>query len=200
MNVLKKLTKKNLTLNKKRTIVTIIGIMLSTALIVCVSGLVGSFQKTLVNEAIDSNGNYHALIKDMNKEEAESLKDNRNIKDLYTMSNLGYAKIDSKNENKPFLFIKSYDDSALKNMAIKLTSGRLPTNDSELIISNHFLNDTGLDLKINDTITLDIGNRYIMEDGKKYYLNQKIHTVHKKMLKPNLMKQKTPMKKKNLKK
>lgn len=173
MNVLKKLTKKNLTLNKKRTIVTIIGIMLSTALIVCVSGLVGSFQKTLVNEAIDSNGNYHALIKDMNKEEAESLKNNRNIKDLYTMSNLGYAKIDSKNENKPFLFIKSYDDSALKNMAIKLTSGRLPTNDSELIISNHFLNDTGLDLKINDTITLDIGNRYIMEDGKKYYLNQK---------------------------
>ncbi len=172
MNILKKLTKKNLTLNKKRTVVTIIGIMLSTALIVCVSGLVGSFQKTLVNEAINRNGNYHVLIQDMKKEDAESLKNNRNIKELYTMSNVGYAKIDSKNENKPFLFIKSYDDAALKNMAIKLTSGRLPQNDSEIIISNHVLNDAGLELKLNDTITLDIGKRYILENGEKYYLKQ----------------------------
>lgn len=38
MNVLNKLTKKNLLLNKKRTIVTIIGIMLSTALVCAVAG------------------------------------------------------------------------------------------------------------------------------------------------------------------
>ncbi len=172
MNVLKKLTKKNLTLNKKRTIVTIIGIMLSTALIVCVSGLVGSFQKTLVNEAINSNGNYHALIKDMKKEDIENLKNNRNIKNLYAMSTLGYAKIDSNNEYKPFLFIKSYDELALKNMGIKLTSGRLPTNEHEILINNQVLTDAGLDLKLNDTITLDIGKRYIIDGGKKFYLNQ----------------------------
>ena len=39
MNVLNKLTKKNLLLNKKRTVVTIIGIMLSTALVCAVAGL-----------------------------------------------------------------------------------------------------------------------------------------------------------------
>ena len=38
MNILNKLTIKNLKLNKKRTIVTIIGIMLSTALICAVAG------------------------------------------------------------------------------------------------------------------------------------------------------------------
>ena len=39
MNLLNKLTIKNLKLNKKRTIVTIIGIMLSVALITAVSGM-----------------------------------------------------------------------------------------------------------------------------------------------------------------
>lgn len=41
MNVLNNLTIKNLKLNKKRTIVTIIGIMLSVALICAVAGILG---------------------------------------------------------------------------------------------------------------------------------------------------------------
>ena len=49
MNILNKLTKKNLLLNKKRTIVTIIGIMLSTALVCAVAGLVTSAQQTFIN-------------------------------------------------------------------------------------------------------------------------------------------------------
>ena len=45
MNILKKLTLKSLKLNKKRTLVTIIGIMLSTALICAVAGMITSVQK-----------------------------------------------------------------------------------------------------------------------------------------------------------
>ena len=59
MNVLNKLTKKNLLLNKKRTIVTIIGIMLSTALVCAVAGLVTSAQQTFVNLIKNSDGDYH---------------------------------------------------------------------------------------------------------------------------------------------
>ena len=49
MNILNKFTVKSLKLNKKRTIVTIIGIILSTALICGVAGLVSSFQNSLIN-------------------------------------------------------------------------------------------------------------------------------------------------------
>ncbi len=42
MNLLNKLTIKNLRLNKKRTIVTIIGIMLSVALITAVASIYSS--------------------------------------------------------------------------------------------------------------------------------------------------------------
>ena len=44
MNILNKLTIKNLKLNKKRTIVTIIGIILSVALICAVASMVSSFR------------------------------------------------------------------------------------------------------------------------------------------------------------
>ena len=49
MNLLNKLTIKNLKLNKKRTIVTIIGIMLSVALITAVSSMFFSVQESFIN-------------------------------------------------------------------------------------------------------------------------------------------------------
>ena len=51
MNVLNKVILKDLKLNKKRTIVTIIGIILSTALICAVAGMITSVQKTLIENA-----------------------------------------------------------------------------------------------------------------------------------------------------
>ena len=49
MNLLNKLTIKNLKLNKKRTVVTIIGIMLSVALITAVASMYASGIKSLID-------------------------------------------------------------------------------------------------------------------------------------------------------
>ena len=68
MNILKKFTIQNLKLNKKRTIVTIIGIMLSTALVCAVSGMVSSTQKTLVNFMKESDGDFHVCFGEIPKE------------------------------------------------------------------------------------------------------------------------------------
>ena len=62
MNILNKLTIRNLKLNKKRTIVTIIGIILATALICAVAGMVSSLQATLIESAKESSGNRHITI------------------------------------------------------------------------------------------------------------------------------------------
>ena len=71
MNILKKFTIKDLSLNKKRTIVTIIGIMLSSALICAVSGMVTSFQKTLVEYSKSEYGDFHTIIYDVEKEDVQ---------------------------------------------------------------------------------------------------------------------------------
>ena len=74
MNILKKFVIKDLSLNKKRTIVTIIGIMLSSALICAVAGMVTSFQKTLVEYAKQEYGDFHTIIYDIQKEDLGKIK------------------------------------------------------------------------------------------------------------------------------
>lgn len=172
MNVLNKLTKRNLTLNKKRTIVTIIGILLSTALIVCVSGMVTSFQKTLINRSIEEDGYYHVVIKDMKKEDVLALAKNRDIKDYYISNEVGYAPFSSTNMFKPYLYITAYNEKALHNLGITLIKGRLPENPNEIMIPNHAMEGGGFTGKIGDTLTLQIGNRVLEDEGKTFILNQ----------------------------
>lgn len=172
MNVLKKLTKRNLVLNKKRTIVTIIGIILSTAMIVCVSGMVTSFQKTLINDSINSNGYYHVQIKDMKKEDILALENNRDTQDYYFKTEIGYAPFDSLNYFKPYFYVSAFNEKALHNTGIHLIEGRLPQNKNEIIIPNHIIEGGGFSGKIGDTITLQIGVRTLLEDGETYFLNQ----------------------------
>ena len=64
MNIIKKLTLRNLFLNKKRSIVTIIGITLSVALITAVASMVVSFRESLITYEKTCNGDYHYLFYD----------------------------------------------------------------------------------------------------------------------------------------
>ena len=93
MNVLKRLALKNLKMNKKRTISTIIGIILSTALICGTATLVTSFQKTLVQNAINETGYYHILLEDVDNAAKKELQSNRDIKEMYEINFAGYGKL-----------------------------------------------------------------------------------------------------------
>ena len=96
MNLLNKLTIKNLKLNKKRTIVTIIGIMLSVALITAVSSIYASGIKSLIKFETEIKGNYHVAFYNVDMEDIDIFEENRNIDKLNITKNIGYAKIDSK--------------------------------------------------------------------------------------------------------
>ena len=171
MNILKKFTQKNLKLNKKRTIVTIIGIMLSTALICAVAGMVSSTQKTLLLSMKENSGNYHIRFEDVPVEELKYIEENVNIESYFLTKNVGYAKLEGCiNSGKPYLFVMEFNDKALQNSAIKLVEGRLPENKNEVVISQHIIDNGGVELKVGDTLSLDVGNRRLVEDG--YILNQ----------------------------
>lgn len=169
MNILNKFTIKSLKLNKKRTIVTIIGIMLSTALICGVAGLVSSFQNSLIDWARTNDGNYHVTFKNVSSDKAQYVTENQKVKDYFLSSSLGWANLEgSKSTNKPYLHVLAYDKKALENYGVVLTDGRLPQNPNEIIITESVLTGARVSLKIGDTITLNIGTRKSNDD---YYLN-----------------------------
>ncbi len=170
MDVLKKFTVKDLKLNKKRTIVTIIGIMLSVALITTVATMYQSLVDSLISYEINSDGNYHVYFSDISTENAEKIVNNRNVEKASYIDNIGYAKLeDSENEYKPYAYIIGYSDEALDNLAVNLKEGRLPENDSEIIIPSHLKTSGRIKLSVGDTITLDVGKR-VNEFGEE--LNQ----------------------------
>lgn len=159
MNLLNKLTIKNLKLNKKRTIVTIIGIMLSVALITAVSSIYSSGIKSLIKYETHEKGNFHAAFYKVPISDIDIFENNRNIETINITKDVGFAKIDSKNEYKPYACIKGFTKNSLNNLSVKLLDGRLPKNENEIVIPTHLKTNGRLFLNIGDSITLDVGKR-----------------------------------------
>ncbi len=166
MNLLNKLTIKNLKLNKKRTIVTIIGIMLSVALLTALSSLYTSFIASLIRFETYQRGNYHVVFYDVDKKDIGLFENNLAIDECFLTKNIGYAKIEeSKNESKPYAFVKAFNEKSFDNLAIRVVEGRLPKNSDEIIIPTHLKTNGRVTLKVGDEITLDIGTRIGLDDA-----------------------------------
>lgn len=157
MSILNDLTIKNLKLNKKRTIVTIVGIILSTALMVGIGLLFSSFQDYMIRETISYNGKYEAEYGDVSLDKLNSI-DKKDFSYFYQKP-IGFSKFDSANEYKPYLYISSVNKEYFNEL--HLISGRFAENDSELVISNHINTNGGASYKIGDIITLKYGERVV---------------------------------------
>lgn len=169
MSILNKLTIKNLKLNKRRTIVTIIGIILSVALICAVASMVSSFRESLIKFEINRDGNFHYEFSNVDSNTLREIKNNRNFDKVYISKNIGYLKLNnSKNEDKPYAYLIAMDDIAMSNVSLNLIEGKFPTNDNEIVIPRHLKTNGRVDYKIGETITLDYGDRV----SDEYILNQ----------------------------
>ena len=171
MNLLKKLTIKNLKLNKKRTIVTIIGIMLSVALITAVATMYASGLKSLIVYEKYVKGDFHVEFMDVPSDDVKTIKNNNGVENVYLTQEIGYAPLkDSKNSGKPYAYVMGFDKGALENLSIRLTSGRLPQNEDEIIIPTHLKTNGRMDIENNKEITLEVGERV----SDTYKLNQNV--------------------------
>ena len=169
MDLLNSLTIKNLKLNKKRTLVTIIGIMLSVALVTAVATMYSSCIKSLINFETYQKGNFHVAFFDVPINEVETMKNNRGVDEVYLTKDIGYAKLEeSKNEYKPYVYVKGFSKKAIEELSVKLVEGRFPENENEILIPTHLKTNGRVVLNVGETITLDIGTR--VSDG--YELTQ----------------------------
>lgn len=157
MSVLNRLTIKNLRLNKKRTIVTIIGIILSTALMVGIGLLFSSFQDLMIRDTIGYSGKYEAKYNDVDLIKLNDIK-NKNFTYFYEKP-IGFSKIESSNEYKPYMYITSVNKEYFNEL--KLVDGSFPKNENEVVISNHVITNGGLNYKVGDIVTFTYGKRNI---------------------------------------
>lgn len=188
MNVLQKLSRKNLLLNRKRTISTMVGIILSSALICATCTLGTSFRASLVKNAISETGYYHISLEHLSAEDLAELESNRDFSKIMTITSSGTAVLEGcQNESKPYTTLYTMDLSTFKALNFNLTEGRFPENEDEIIISRHMLTNGQLSYNIGDSLTLEIGTRqslngYALDssnpflDGEEEIVNTVSHT------------------------
>lgn len=173
MNIMNKHTLRNLKENKRRTLVTIIGVIISVSMLTAVATLGLSFIDLLKRDSMARDGEWHAQFSGVNSEQAKEIRKNSNIEKVILSNDLGYANWkDSKNENKPYLFFKQYDEQGFKQFLITLKEGTFPKAANEIIISDEMRKKGNSHYAIGEELKVSIGERHFKLDEEDSILTQ----------------------------
>lgn len=162
MNIVNKLTTRHLIKNKRRTLITIIGVIISVAMISAVATLGVSFLDLMKRQTIASTGEWHVQYKEISKEQLEAIAAEKSTSKLVIANELGYSELqESQNRNKPYLYVQGYNEQGFKQFHIEVSKGRLPKASNEVILTEEIIQDAKVDYKLGDKITLKIGQRIL---------------------------------------
>ena len=158
MKLLNKLTLKNLRLNKVRTIVTIVGIMLSAALITVVSGMALSGRQTMIDGQTAWSGNYDVALDIIDTAKIDKIRQNRNVENAFYKERLGFSKATVADNAEYGYAVTAISKNAFDGcFKLKFKKGSFPTNSNEAVVTGAFKNTDGKDVKVGDKITLELG-------------------------------------------
>lgn len=164
MEITTKYTYRSLVKNKTRTFVTILGIIVSVAMFTAVTEAIASARSFLINYYKETTGAYHVMIYNLPKDRIDSVKNYQNISESTLMYNVGYGKIKSENEFKPYLHIASVSEDITDYLSVDITEGRLPENSCEIMLPNHLLTNGNVIMKLGDRFEIEVGTRTL--DGQ----------------------------------
>lgn len=160
MNIFHKIALQGLIKNRTRTLVTIAGVVLSTALITAVATFGLSLLRYMTEGAIASYGSWHAGFYGVDEAFVQAQRRDGAVASVAACQEIGYAALrGGQNPDKPYLFVLGMDEAAMDTMAIDLLSGRLPQTDREVLVPAHVAANGGVKLVPGDTITLSLGYR-----------------------------------------
>ena len=161
MNILHTFTRRALGKNRIRTLVTIIGIVLSMALLTAV--IEGAYSGLVYMRSVTAEdaGNWHAYFQELDAETAQSVKEQSFVKDVVTSwQTVGYESLDAGTDRLPVFVDALIGDAPL--IESRIVKGRMPENEHEIILSTRFYNYGELDTdayEIGSTVTIPIGTR-----------------------------------------
>ncbi|NLJ70624.1 MAG: ABC transporter permease [Clostridiaceae bacterium] len=168
MSIFSKLSFRNMKQNRNRTIITIIGVILATAMISGLTSLIASIQGYLAKSEIAQRGSWEIRYERVNPEQAASMLESPDIKKYVSSQEIGYAKIESENPYKPYLYIMGVSSDFTDIVPLYLTEGKMPSEPNEIILPQHFLDSRLEKFEIGDQLNLEVGKRFLLDDRLDY--------------------------------
>lgn len=169
MNIIQRVTLKCMLASKRRTMVTVFGVILSVAMIAAVSTIAQSFQDLMLRNARSNFGDFEMEFYDVPAKQAEKLVKDSRIKESLISYHDTYAFLkDVKDAQRQYIQLQVYDMEHLHLNALQLVKGTLPRQKNEILLSESFMETSGTAWKIGDSITLPIGYT-VQKDGSRSY-------------------------------
>jgi len=129
-------------------------------MITAVATFAVSLQSYMINGAAAKYGDWHIEIPDADSSFVLEQAEDSRVANAVAIQNIGYATLEGgQNPDKPYLFISGWNEEALNALPIKLLSGRMPENGSEVVIPAHIAANGGVKISVGDTLTLSLGKR-----------------------------------------
>lgn len=170
MNIFRRYTLKSLWQNRTRTIVTIVGIILSVAMITAVTTTVSSLQNFKLETAIQNDGRWHISFQENKKGSMEEVLARKEIDQTAIFADVAFARLDSvKKERTPYLYIGGFNGNFPELLSVNITEGRLPENSRELILPSDIEERSGIAYRTGQKLQLETGVRKAKETGTEIW-------------------------------
>lgn len=165
MNSLSNLSKKNLKMNKRKNLLAMISIILSTCLITAISILAYSIHEMNVDKVVKHVGYNHAWFNHPSNKDLEILKNHKNVKEAGESIQLGIYQDISFAPNSLNLFYN--DEIFAKNNNEKIINGTFPKKENEIAVPKWMLEKMGVKSSIGEKINIHYSNS--SEQLKSHY-------------------------------
>ncbi len=169
MNIINKLTLRHLKENKKRTVVTIIGIIISVAMITATCVSVTSLIHVFAQSEAYTGGNWHIELENADAGQIEKLEQNEDLQYVgvcktLELGNQAAVRVDSgKKASVSVGDILAGNRDYFSAMFTASYQGKLPANENEIVVTREFLDKNGLSWQIGDTVRVELGRRVVKD-------------------------------------
>ena len=155
MKIINKLTWRHLWANKKRTVITLFGIIISVAMVTAVFTSVESLMNTMGEITASYDGAWHAKYNELKSKDVQTLAKQKNVKAIGLSMDLGEisSKADS-DSSKSRTDVLACNQNLFTIYSMKPATGRLPVTARELLVTKSFITRNDLKWKVGDTVTL----------------------------------------------
>ncbi len=166
MKLIRHLTWQNMKSTKARTLVTILGIILSAAMFTAVTTMGVSIQSYMIRTEIATNGDYMVRFDYSTNDDLEAIQKEDSVTKLGTIGIIGYSYLEQEDENGKWqedYIIGAGNKAFFEMIPIHLEEGHLPQNGDQLVITRNaydYLRKNGQPCEIGEKVTFPIATQY----------------------------------------
>ena len=145
-----------LTKQSRRTLLTIVGITLSIALITAI-GIIGESIKSTRIEQAKEFSSYHGTFKNLNPQQLDILRKQNVVKRIGLNAGLGLVIVPAKSI---YININGYNSEAIEMLNLEVLRGKFPKKEKEIALDEWALEELDIEAVPGKKIHLKFENFY----------------------------------------